>query len=455
MDNIYNNSISDFLSETEQYIEQIDDLTLETAAELYDLLDDAAQAATVSIKEIDPEQRVTICNWQDIVLERIVDELPPFDNSGSYSRIFSPAMHFSKRWDNVELMKDCGLVGYMLSQEINATPVMFFGTKPEDYPYLSILPQMEMIYNDSDPELADAYIEHLKSSYKEMDILLFYGMYTHSVGYLNKYRNLRPDGKVYCGLDMNSFWMETTPWNSKPARGFAKQCDIIATSCRQMRDALNRRPDVHFPCRWFTNGFYNPTGVPVIADPELKENVILTVGRIGTYQKNNEELLTAFAAASGVLEGWSLRFVGTIEPEFHSYIDNYFIEHPYLKDKVIFTGPIADKVELYNEYAKAKVFALTSRQEGGTPNVYAEALHHGCKFVASDFDAADDITNYGQLGAKYRLGDIDALHNALIEVCSGADKDTMRNYIPIALKHAAKYYDWSRNAKKLAYMLFN
>ena len=396
---------------------------------------------------------MTICNRQDMVLERIVDELPPFENSDDHIKIYSPAIHFYRRWDNVELMKDCGLVGYMLSKELSATPVMFFGTKPEDYPYLSILPQMEMIYNDSDPELADAYLEHLKTSYKEMDILLLYGMYSQSVGYLEAYRKLRPDGKVYCGLDMNSYWMDTTPWDSEPAREFAAHCDIIATSCRQMRDALNRRQDVHFPCRWFTNGFYNPTGIPVIADPELKDNVILTVGRIGTYQKNNEELLTAFATVSQALEGWSLRFVGTIEPEFNSYIDNYYTEHPHLKEKVIFTGPIADKAELYNEYAKAKVFALTSRQEG-FPNVFAEALFHGCKFVTSDFDAADDITNYGQLGAKYKLGNIGALNNALIEVCSGAEKDTMKRHIPIALKHAAKYYDWDRNAKKLAYMLF-
>ena len=35
-----------------------------------------------------------------------------------------------------------------------------------------------------------------------------------------------------------------------------------------------------------------------------------------------------------------------------------------------------------------------------------------------------------------------------------ADKRGMQTHIPKALEYAKKYYDWERNAKKLAYMLF-
>ena len=453
MDNV-SKELSDFLKSTDPFMEQIDDLSIETAAELYDLLDDAAKIATGSINDIDTELRVETCNRQDMILERIVDELPPFEHSGDPLKIYSPAIQGYRRWENVELMKDCGLVGYMLAKQIKATPIMLFCTKPGDYPYLSELPQMEMIFDDSEPGSADTYYNHLKTSYSDMDVMLFYGMYSHSVDYLHTYRSFRPDGKVYCGLDMNSYWMDTTPWDSAEARRFADQCDIIATSCRSMRNALNRNPKVHFPCRWFTNGFYKPTGIQVTADPDLKANIILTVGRIGTFQKNNEELLTAFADVSGTLKNWSLRFVGSIEPDFQKYIDDYYLKHPYLKDRVIFTGSITDKAELYSEYSKATVFALSSRLEG-FPNVYSEALFHGCMFITSDVDAADDITNYGQLGLTYKIGDVDALKKALIETCAKADRNGIREHIPKALEYARRYYDWNRNAKKLAYMLFN
>jgi len=453
MDGLYSQGIADFLSETEPYIEQLDTLPLDAAVELYDLLDEAAQAATAQIAEVDPELRVTVCDRLDAVLERIVDELPPFEHSGDPVKIFTPAIQFYRRWENVELMKDCGLVGYMLANVINAAPVMLFGTKPDDYPYLSELPNMSMLYDDSESGLPDTYFNHLNESFPEMDILLLYGMYSHSVEYLDSYRKLRPDGKVYCGLDMNSYWMSTTPWQSAEATRFAKQCDITATSCRSMRDALNRNPHVGFSCRWFTNGFYNPTGIPVIADAEKKDNVILTVGRIGTHQKNNEELLTAFAEAADKLDGWSLRCVGPIESDFQSYIDGYFTNHPKLKDRVVFTGSITDKEKLYNEYAGAKVFALSSRLEG-FPNVYAEALFHGCMFITSDIDAADDMTNFNTLGLKYPLYDVNALKETLIEVCLKADKKGVQDHIPKALEYADQYFDWGRNAKKLAYMLF-
>jgi len=456
MDAMNPQSISDFLSEAEPYIEKLDSLSLGTAAELYDMLDEAARAATSCICEIDPELRVKICDFLDMVLERIVDELPPFEHEGEPLKIYTPALNVLgfTRWENVYLMKDCGLISYMLAKELGASPVMFFGTKPSDFPYLSSMPGMEMLYHDSDFGLEDAYKDYLLNNYPEMDILVIHGMFNISASYLDVYRKLRADGKVYCALDMSSWMMNEISWNAQGVDQFSSQCDIISTSCRQIRNELNRNPEVHFPCRWLPNGFYNPTDTPVMADRCLKENVLLTVGRIGSKEKNNEELLEAFARVSDTIEGWSLRLVGPIEPKFKPYIDEFFTYYPHLRERVIFTGAITDKEELYKEYARAKIFALTSFSEGGTPNVYAESLFHGCMFVTSNIDAADDITNHGELGVKYPPGDVGALQKALVETCIKADKQGMQQHIPKALAYAKKYYDWNRNAKKLAYMLF-
>ena len=453
MNNTYSQHIHEFLLETEPYISNVNSLPFETAIELYDLIDEAAKAATLHINEIDPEYRVALCDRQDQILERIVDEMPPFEHTGEQLRVYAPSLIGYRRWNNFELLKDCGLVPYFLAKELNAKPVMYFGTQPSDYPYLNDLPGMEMHYHDREDGLEEAYKNFMVNNFSKMDVLVFYGMYNQSISYLDGYRQVRPDGKVYCGLDMNFWWMDQIVWDSIPGKQFSEQCDIIATSCRMVRDALNRNPTVHFPCRWFTNGFFNPTGSTVVTNAEIKENIILTVGRIGTKQKNNEELLTAFAEVSDSLNGWSLRLVGPIEHEFQSYINNYFLKYPQLKSRVIFTGSIVEKAELYSEYAKAKIFALTSMEEG-FPNVYAEALFHGCMFITSEIEAADDMINYGELGYKYPIEDIDALKSTLIDACSKVDIKMMREHIPKALVYANKFYDWNRNAKKLAYMLF-
>ena len=41
-------------------------------------------------------------------------------------------------------------------------------------------------------------------------------------------------------------------------------------------------------------------------------------------------------------------------------IDNYFAKYPALKDRVVFTGHIVDKKELFGHYSKAKIFTLSS-----------------------------------------------------------------------------------------------
>ena len=454
MDNDCSQSLFDFLAQTKPYMEKLDSLSFDTAAELYDLLDDAARVATLHINEIDPELRVEICNSLDKVLERVVDVLPPFKKNEDTFGIYTPAVHSFRRWANFELLKDKGLAGYMLAGVIDGNATMYFCTKPSDYPSLSVLQDIELLFTDDEPGTEEVYLDHLNAHFQKMDILMLHGIYPQTIPYLNNYRKFRPDGMVYCGLDMNSYWMANIKWDSQSIREFVRNCDVIATSCRFLRDALNNNPSVDFACHWLPNGFYNPTGTPIFADMELKENIILTVGRIGAAPKNNKELLTAFARVADVLGEWSLYLVGPIEQEFQTYINEYFSRYPHLRKRVVFKGAITDKSELYKEYVRSKIFALTSLSEGGTPNVYAEALFHGCRFVTSDIDAADDITNYGELGVVYKRGDIRGLAEALFNVCSGSDKRGMKAHIPKALAYAERYYDWNRNAKKLAFMLF-
>ena len=74
-------------------------------------------------------------------------------------------------------------------------------------------------------------------------------------------------------------------------------------------------------------------------------------------------------------------------------------------------------------------------------------------FITSDIDAADDMTNYGELGIKYKLGDINMLADSIYKLCSKTSAEDFSIHMPKALGYAEKYFDYERIGKKLAFML--
>ena len=71
---------------------------------------------------------------------------------------------------------------------------------------------------------------------------------------------------------------------------------------------------------------------------DQKENIILTVGRIGEGIKNNEMMLRALSQIN--LGNWKMVFVGAINPDFKPYLENWHKSNPELKDKIIYSKVI-------------------------------------------------------------------------------------------------------------------
>lgn len=401
---------------------------------------------------INTDLRVEVCKQLDIHLNFIVAHIPI--NIKSQSNIYAPSVPTHGTWSNQELTKDCGLVGYTLAKEIESSCTMYFISSNEEYPNLSIMQDLNIVKLNLNNQNKIPYSKHkefLFKNYKKMDILILYGAYIENMALLNDYRKLRPDGKVYCSLDMNIFWMNKIEWKNKSVINFMNQCDMITTSSRVIRDIINENADIVGCCRYISNGFYNFTDTEINVTSNQKENIILTVGRIGTRQKNNMELMIGFAMISDKIPSWKLKLVGNIECDFKEQIDIFFNKYPDLKERIIFTGAIIDKNELYKEYEKAKIFALTSISEGGAPNVYSEALAHGCTFITSSIDAADDIINYGELGLKYQTTNLEELSKNLLDLCTIAEKtEFFDDYIPKTTKYLEEYFSWKNNAKKIA-----
>lgn len=144
-----------------------------------------------------------------------------------------------------------------------------------------------------------------------------------------------------------------------------------------------------------------------------RENIFLTVARLGTVQKATDILLEAFAKSADK-HNWDLKLIGTVEKEFRPYIEEYYKKYPELKSRVHFVGQIKNRELLYNEYCRAKVFVLPSRWESYGISC-AEALSCGCRLILTDtIPPAKELTNNERYGKIIEANNVDALSEAII-----------------------------------------
>ena len=112
---------------------------------------------------------------------------------------------------------------------------------------------------------------------------------------------------------------------------------------------------------------------------------------------------------------------------------------------------ISDKEKLFEEYQKAKIFALPSLFEGGTPNVLAEALTAGCVTAVTKFDAWEDAIDEGRCGMAAEINDTDGFADILLKLCLHPELSRLsQNAYDFALRN----YDMESIVAKLYEMLF-
>lgn len=356
-------------------------------------------------------------------------------------------------WLDIQLTKNCGLLSYLFHKKYGWRAVMVGPHVEKAYPSLQYVPGLEMAFlPDGKPETFCHYIE---AHAAEMDVITLHGFFPQYAPLVRTYRALRPDGKIYLELDPNIFYESRIDWSKPEPLAFLQACDVIGASCRAMQQHLAQAwPAV---IDFLPNGFYDYTGKfrPMTdADFAAKENIILTVARIGTAQKQNETLCEAFAqgVARGALDGWRLELVGTVKDSFHTYLRQLAVRYPGILRRISLPGMIFDKAELYRHYRRAKIFALTSTFEGGGPNVVAEALWHGCAMVTSKVDAWEDFIDSGRCGRAFPIGDIPALAELLADLTG--DEAALASYGRHAVRYGARTQDFLKIVDEFYYLLY-
>ena len=175
---------------------------------------------------------------------------------------------------------------------------------------------------------------------------------------------------------------------------------------------------------------------------EEKENLMITVGRIGTEQKNNEMLLNSLNNID--LRNWKIYIIGPYTEKFKIKYDEFIKNNQDKKERVILIGNIKDKNLLYDYYNRAKIFLLTSRWEGFAI-VYPEALRFGNYIITTDVGGAKDITDNGNIGAITEIENIIQFRNEILKVVN--NEINLEEKYDKSLELSKKQFLWNEIVK--------
>lgn len=151
--------------------------------------------------------------------------------------------------------------------------------------------------------------------------------------------------------------------------------------------------------RYLPNGIWKSLGESDNIAKINKEKVILNVGRLGSIPKNIPLLIESFAKVpKEVRNGWKLILIGSYDDHIKEVINKVIIQDSSLYESIILTGNIDNKTVLNGYYARAAIYALSSRWES-FGIALLEAIHHGDFPIVTDCcDAFEDILNYNSYG---------------------------------------------------------
>jgi glycosyltransferase involved in cell wall biosynthesis len=354
---------------------------------------------------------------------------------------------------NIHLIKDPGMIPLTFQNEYEYKSIVpIFGER--QYPYKNVYfkdVEMPIIYGEKTQFTRDiARVRWLVKNAKKIDVLNLFFFYKGTWFLMWLYKKLNHKGLIYIHVDTDGERLINFEFSRNPVKNFISKRIFLNDSV--IEDTLwgvqNYKNVQKLKNVWpFINIEYIPNGVFLDDNSvnfQQKENIILTVGRLGTDQKRTELLLEAFSKVYPLNPSWKLRLVGTIEPEFKKYIKHFFDENPELKENIEFVGPIYDRYLLAKEYSRAKVFCLPSAWESfGIVSI--EALSKGCFLLESDIESNVEITQNGKMGMLFKSGDLEDLIDKM-NITLKNEKKIEENFYN-AVDYAKNHYTWGKVLK--------
>lgn len=309
------------------------------------------------------------------------------------------------------IYKDVGMFLYKLAKNYNwGGKYLYFNTtyftenwNEEFQKYIEPICIGNAIHGKDQKELAKNWVQ---KHAKELDVLMLfnYGSTTWKLARLAKKAN--PNIIVYSKLDMgiggfshfvnHRFGITLKNYFEKLKSSYV---DWFTVETKEYFDALSKTSVFKNRIAYLPNGVSLLNVNTALVEKQEKENIVLASGRIGLHVKNNELLVDAIQKLPrDIVDTWRFYFVGPYTDAFYQYVEAARSSKPYLADKIILTGGIMDRDQLYSYYKRAKIICMTRRSEGACIATL-EAMYFGAYPVITRYSSfADDTTNYEKCG---------------------------------------------------------
>ena len=371
-----------------------------------------------------------------------------------------------KEFEKVHLYKDVGLLPYYLCKKYNLNgkiiysnkeqknlPNEFRGLELEEIKYIKtpkILKKVEKfrIYENLN------FYKYLVKNAKRIDYLMLFHYKLDKIFLVLLYKFLNSKGKVYIKLDFDGNYIHrgiVKYLKSKVLNLCEKKIDLISVETTQALEKVKKYNP--FDMKNFDKLIYLPNGFDEeyleknkikVKKFEEKENIMITVGRLGAPEKNNELLLKALENLD--LKDWKILLIGPYTKDFRQMYDNFIERNKDKKDKVLLIGKVENKDKLYDYYNKSKVFILTSRYES-----YGLVLNEAYRFknyiITTDVGAARDIVINEEIGKILLKNNMEILREIIIEILRNKIKVNFNSLRDIETKKTISWEKIVENPK--------
>ena len=368
---------------------------------------------------------------------------------------------FTDMW-NIQLIKDPGMIPLTFNNFYGYKSIIPIFAKRE-YPYKEVYfndIEMPVLCGNKSQFARDiSRIKWLIKNAKKIDVLNLFFFYRGTWLLMWLYKKLNHKGLIYIHLDSDGERLLNYEFSKTPIKRFiVKKIFLGDTVINDTFWGLqNSKNAKKLQGNWpFLNLQHIPNGVFWENEKKCnykdKKNVILTVGRIGSPEKNNEMLMEAFAKVADEFQDWKLRLVGPIEDKFTEFIKEFFERYPNMECRIEFAGPIFDREKLEIEYNKAKIFCLPSLWEGFSL-VGVEALSKGCYILGSDIASNIEVTQNGEMGCLFRNNNLEDFVDKMKYCIS--NEDVLKENFNKSIEYANNHYTWRKAVEPVAHWIEN
>ena len=362
--------------------------------------------------------------------------------------------------EDVHLTKDLGQIPYFLHKVYGYDSTIVSYKNSEHYKNIEGEVKglkIDFIENTGRASfLEKGVLKYIYKNAKEIDVLNLYIFSKFTFVYGILYKMLNPKGFLFLKLDgYNETFAEGNKISHSTngvkngilkylEKKFLKKVDLITIENQEGEKLVRKMyPSIASKVMYLAVGVNNLYLTDVFNGKQKsfkeKENIILTVGRVGEEIKNQKMILRALTKTN--MKDWKMVFVGPVNESFKIYFDNLSTEFPQLKKSVVFTGNISNRVELYEWYNKSKIFCMTSLKESFCHSI-GEALYFGNYIIGTEgIMSMKDITDNGKYGVTLKSNDDGTLAITLQKLID--DDSQLSILYPEIINFSRKHFVWS------------